>query len=269
MARVESPQFTMTAPPPYEAIPRDDPEVPEDFKIGVTVEQSSPSIRALFVRKVYTILFLQILGTAVVAAAMAAAGAQEWIYRKCVVADSSWSIWLPFVGTLVSLGGVYWKTHEHPANLIMLGAFTLFEALSIGMLVSVVSEAIVLKAFVITAFVFLGLTLYTLQSESNFESLGSWLYMSLLVLLGTGLVQFFFPSRLLDLAYSAGGCAVFSGYIVYDTWLIQRRCVLADRLSPDDWVLANVSLYLDVVNMFISVLRRALLLTVLNSSNDD
>ena len=241
----------MTAPPPYEAIPREDPEVPEDFKIGVTVEQSDPSVRALFVRKVYTILFIQLLGTAVVATVMAAAGAQAWI------SQNSWAVWVPFIGTLASLVGVYWKAHEHPANLLMLGLFTLFEAFSIGMLVSIVSETLVLKAFAITAFVFLGLTLYTLYSEHNFESLGSWLYMGLFVLLGTGLVQFFFPSRLLDLAYSAGGCAVFSGYIVYDTWLIQRR------LSPDDWVLANVSLYLDVVTMFISVLR------LLNSSNDD
>lgn len=60
----------------------------------------------------------------------------------------------------------------------------------------------------------------------------------------------FFPyNHAFEMGYSLAGCAVFSGYVMYDTWLLQRR------LSPDDWVLANVSLYLDVVNVFISVSR--------------
>ena len=42
---------------------------------------------------------------------------------------------------------------------------------------------------------------------------------------------------------------VFSLYIVYDTFLIQRK------LSPDDYVFAALSLYLDVINLFISILQ--------------
>ncbi|WFD36404.1 hypothetical protein MCUN1_003283 [Malassezia cuniculi] len=236
----------------YETLPQyDAADIPEDFKIGVTVDQSAPQIRALFTRKVYTMLFLQLLGTSIVAAGMTAAGTGPWLYSHM------WAMWVPFVGSLGSLGFIYWKAHEHPLNVILLGVFTLFEAVSVGMLVSLVDQTAVLKAFMITSFVFAGLTLYTLQSEQNFESLGSWLYMGLLVVVGAGLVQLFMPSRLLELVYSVGGVAVFSGYIVFDTWMIQRR------LSPDDWVLANVSLYLDVINLFISILR------LLNSSSDD
>lgn len=235
--------MSAAAPPPYQAIPADEAGVPDDFKIGVTVDQSDPSIRALFVRKVYTLLFVQLLGTTIVAGAMSSLGAAAWIYQH------AWTMWLPLVGSLVSIGLVYWKAHEHPLNLVFLGVFTLFEAVSLGMVVCLLDQVAVLKALIITTFVFLGLTLYTLQSRRSFEWLGSWLYGSLLVLVGAGLVHLFIPSRTLDLAYSVGGCVVFSGYIVYDTWLILRR------LSPDDWVLANVSLYLDVVNMFISILR--------------
>lgn len=84
-----------------------------------------------------------------------------------------------------------------------------------------------------------------------------------MILVGVGFVQLFMPfNHMFEIAYSVGGCAIFSGYIMYDTWMIERRCVRArgdthHRLSPDDWVLANVSLYLDVINLFISILRRA------------
>ena len=66
------------APPPYKyqaVSTSDEHEIrgevdPDDFKIGVTVEQSAPEIRAMFVRKVYTVLFCQILGSCIVAGGM-------------------------------------------------------------------------------------------------------------------------------------------------------------------------------------------------------
>lgn len=46
------------------------------------------------------------------------------------------------------------------------------------------------------------------------------------MLVGTGFVQLFFPyNHLFELGYSVVGCAVFSGYILYDTYLIQQRYV--------------------------------------------
>ena len=120
----------------------------------------------------------------------------------------------------------------------------------LGIVMAALNESVILKAFILTTFIFLGLTLFTLQSSYDFSSLTTWLYWGLLLLVGTGLVQMFFPyNHAFEMGYSLAGCAVFSGYVMYDTWLLQRR------LSPDDWVLANVSLYLDVVNVFISVSR--------------
>jgi len=257
---------SMTTPPPYsyqsvsqqdDATAHPDPALqgevnPDDFKIGVTVEQSAPEIRAMFVRKVYSVLFCQLLGTCLVAGIMNAYSMGEIIQRN------PWVMFVLLAGSLGSLALVYWKRSSHPANLVSLGVFTAFEALMLGAVVCFVEKTVVLKAVILTTFVFLGLTLYTLQSKYDFSSLQSWLYWGLLILIGTGLVQMFFPyHHLFELAYATAGCAIFSGYIMYDTWLIQRR------LSMDDWVLANISLYLDVVNLFISILR------VMNASSDE
>jgi len=61
-------------------------------------------------------------------------------------------------------------------------------------------------------------------------------------LVGTGLVAAFLPfNRTLDLVMAIGGCLIFSGYIVYDTYIINKR------LSPDEFIMGAISLYLECV----------------------
>lgn len=56
----------------------------------------------------------------------------------------------------------------------------------------------------------------------------------------TGFVGMFFQwSRTTDLIFAAGGCLLFSGYIVYDTYTINKR------LSPDEFIMGAISLYLE------------------------
>lgn len=225
---------------------------PDDFKFGVTVEQSSPEIRAMFLRKVYSVLFFQILGTTVIAAIMTTQGIASWVQQN------QWAFIVPMVGSLATMGVLYFKRHSHPTNIILLGLFTVLESLSLGTVITYVDQKIVLQAMVITAFTFFGLTLFTLQSKWDFGSLGGWLFGALMVLVGVGFVGVFLPyNQTFDLIMAGAGCVIFSLYIVYDTWLIQRR------LSAEEWVLANISLYLDIVNLFISVLR------ILNNQSRD
>ena len=58
----------------------------------------------------------------------------------------------------------------------------------------------------------------------------------------TGLVGVFVPfSRTMDLIFAIGGCLLFSGYIVFDTYVINKR------LSPDEYIMGAISLYLEWV----------------------
>jgi FtsH-binding integral membrane protein len=104
-------------------------------------------------------------------------------------------------------------------------------------LVSYSNQVAVLQALIITLFTFLGLTLFTFQSKYDFSKMGPYLFGGLLFLVGAGFVQMFIPFQHgLDMAMAAGGCVIFSLYIVYDTHMIQKR------LSPEEWVLAVLSL---------------------------
>ncbi|KAF8070455.1 UPF0005-domain-containing protein [Lyophyllum atratum] len=223
----------------------DEGDVPDDFKYGTTVSESSPEIRKAFIRKVYTILLCQILATTLVGGGISQS--PETVYW---VQTHIWSFYVPLFLTLVNLGFLYWKRHSHPLNFVLLSTFTLLEAFTLGVVIAFYENRIVIQALIITLGVFLGLTLFTFQSKYDFSGMGPFLFAALIALIMTGFVGVFIPfGKTMDLIFAIGGCLLFSGYIVYDTYLINNK------LSPDEFIMGAISLYLDFINLFLSILR--------------
>ncbi len=81
---------------------------------------------------------------------------------------SVWTFYVSLFGTLIVLGLLYWKRHSHPMNFGLLALFTLMEAFTLGVVTAFYDNVIVLQALLITTGVFLGLTLFTLQSKVSF-----------------------------------------------------------------------------------------------------
>ena len=87
-----------------------------------------------------------------------------------------------------------------------------------------------------------------MQSKIDFSFLGAGLGMSLLILILWSFTSIIFglhPGYI----YSLLGSLIFCGYIVYDTWLLTRR------LAPDEYILAAISLYLDIINLFLFLVQ--------------
>lgn len=112
-------------------------DLPEDFKVGVAVIDCDASIRLAFIRKVYTILFIQLACTAAVGLGMNTGPAIAFTH------ENPWVIWVPMLGSFSSLVGTYVKRHDYPVNMILLGLFTLFEAVMVGALTSFYETKIV------------------------------------------------------------------------------------------------------------------------------
>lgn len=53
----------------------------------------------------------------------------------------------------------------------------------------------------------------------------------------------------MEFVISVAGAVIFCGFIIFDTHLIMHK------LSPEEYILASVNLYLDFLNLFLYVLR--------------
>ena len=53
----------------------------------------------------------------------------------------------------------------------------------------------------------------------------------------------------MERAISVAGAIVFSLFIVFDTHMMMHK------LSPEEYILAAINLYLDILNLFLHILR--------------
>jgi hypothetical protein len=65
---------------------------------------------------------------------------------------------------------VFWKATSSPLNTIFLALFTVCESVMIGWQLPAYSPDTILKALIITTFVFLGLTLFTFQVRPDYDA---------------------------------------------------------------------------------------------------
>jgi FtsH-binding integral membrane protein len=144
----------------------------------------------------------------------------------------------------------WWKSRSYPANLLFLAGFTGFEAYSVSVIVSFYESRIVLQAVVLTAGIFIALTLFACQTKYDFTNWASYLFGGLWFLIMFGFVAAFMPrSSVTELIYSGVAALLFSGYILVDTQLIMRHYHVEEEIA------AAISLYLDIINLFLAILR--------------
>ena len=69
------------------------------------------------------------------------------------------------------------------------------------------------------------------------------------LLIGTMLLNLFFRNGVVDLWLASVAVLLFSGLLVFDTWRLRNF------YGPDEYVGAAVQIYLDLLNMFMAILR--------------
>lgn len=98
------------------------------------------------------------------------------------------------------------------------------------------------------------LMLYATFTKTDFTAKGGMIMCLILVLFLAMIIFFIFPSALTALLYGAVGTIVFSLFIVYDMQLIVGGKHRKYEFGIDDYVFAALSIYLDIVNLFIIML---------------
>ncbi|XP_034719102.1 protein lifeguard 4 [Etheostoma cragini] len=218
--------------------------IEDDFNYGTNVATASVQIRMDFLRKVYTLLSLQIiLTTATSALFMFSQTIKEFVHASPAL------VLVSALGSLVLLLALAVYRHQHPVNLYLLLVFTVLEAISVATALTFYEYSTVLQALFLTCAVFAGLTVYTFQSKRDFSKMGAGLFACLWILLIASFMRLFFNSDSTELVMAGAGALVFCGFIIYDTHLLMKQ------LSPEEHILASINLYLDIVNLFLHILR--------------
>jgi FtsH-binding integral membrane protein len=141
------------------------------------------------------------------------------------------------------------------------GLFWVYAALqgiTIAGFVGSYSVPAVTQAFFVTALTFGGASLYGHLTKRDLSSMGSLFMMGLIGLLVAGLVNLFLRSSAMGFAISAISVLLFTGLTAYDT---QRIRSIYFQLPYDQEtrekfaVLGALSLYMDVLQIFLSLLR--------------
>ena len=107
---------------------------------------------------------------------------------------------------------------------------------------------LVMTSLGVTAAAFLGLSAYAVKSEKDFSFLGGFLCVGAIGAFVLGLVAYFFHLPTLSLVVSGMFLLVSGGYILWQTSEIIRG-------GETNYILATVTLYVAIYNMFLSLLQ--------------
>ena len=161
------------------------------------------------------------------------------------------------------LFGLFFTKTKPGINLFMLFAFTFVSGLTLTPILSRVlgmpgGAAIVAQAFLLTTAIFGIMSIFALRTKKDLASMGKMLFIALIVVVIGSLINLFLGSPILQVIIAGVSAILFSIFIAYDTQNIGRGLY-------DSPVTAAVSLYLDFLNIFVSLLQ---LLGIFNSNNE-
>ncbi len=165
----------------------------------------------------------------------------------------------PFISLVTSIGALLllWfvlpRTANSSAGLGMVFLITGLLGFGLGPTLNYYASIpnggqVITTAFGGTGLIFVGLSAYALTSKRDFSFMGGFLFIGMMVVLAASLVGIFVQMPALQLAISAAIVLLMSGLILFETSQIING-------GETNYLMATVSLYLSVLNLFTALLH--------------
>ncbi len=163
------------------------------------------------------------------------------------------------VGFMLIIGGIIMtfvvrKNAKTSKGLVAIFVFAALMGAGLGPVISMYMQAyvngsaIVAQALGGTAIIFLSLSGYALTSGKNFNFLGGFIFTGMMVAIVAMIANIFLQIPALSLAISSAVILIMSGFILFDTSRIMNG-------GERNYIMATVSLYLSIFNIFIHLLN--------------
>jgi FtsH-binding integral membrane protein len=142
------------------------------------------------------------------------------------------------------------------AFLFLLYSFTTGLTLSVIFLVYEMQS--IGTVFLITAGMFVAMSIYGYFTKKDLTQIGQVLIMGLFGIIIASFVNLFLNNSLADFIVSLVGVVIFTGLTAYDTQKIKQKNILGNEGTEEDIkesIIGALDLYLDFVNLFLKLLR--------------
>ncbi|XP_077473444.1 protein lifeguard 3 [Stigmatopora argus] len=228
---------------------------PGEMEGSFSSQWETTSVRHSFIRKVYLILAAQLTVTFSVVAVFTFVDPVKMFVIK--YPGIYWASLVVYFMVYCILLCCKEPRRRFPWNLVLLGVFTVALSYMSGTISSYYETKAVLLAMGITAVVCVTVTVFCFQTKVDFTSCGGFLCIAsiLLVIIGavTAIVLSFHYVPWLHMVYAAIGAIIYTLFLVYNTQLLIGNRELA--ISPEDYIYGALSLYIDIVHIFLFVLQ--------------
>jgi len=187
------------------------------------------------------------------AASMIAAAAGAYVTMPYVETIMQYKWFIFGAELLVLFFGLSMSRGKPGLNLAMLFIFTFLTGVSLvpllASLIGAGNGAVIGNAFLMTSVLFGALSLFAINSKTDYSSWGKPLFITLIVIIIASLINIFIlQSPMMHVIITASILLLFSFFTIYDTQNIANG-------AYDSPVDAAVSLYLDFLNMFTALLQ--------------
>jgi FtsH-binding integral membrane protein len=164
-----------------------------------------------------------------------------------------WIVVFAPLAAIFAVGYVLGNDPSKSTAQLCLHGFAALMGLSFATIFVIYTAASVASAFFGAAILFVTMSGYGYFTKQSLDSVGKYLIVALIAIIITSIVNIFIGSSLLQTIISAAAVVIFLGLTAYDTQKIREQLMESD--GPAIEVMGALTLYLDFINLFLSLLQ--------------
>ncbi len=170
---------------------------------------------------------------------------------------TGWMKWVTIFAPLAAVFGVTVALNSNPPKSIavaLLHGFAAIMGLSFAAIFVVYTLGSIVSAFMGGAVLFAVMSFYGYFTKQSLDSVGRFMFVGLIAVIIASIINLFIGSTVLQMVISAIAIVVFLGLTAYDTQQIREAVSMEDSTGTTE-VVGALTLYLDFINLFLSLLQ--------------
>lgn len=208
---------------------------------------------AKVMRSVYLRMFLGLLATAFTA--MFVKSQESLMLAIFENKIFFWGLIIAEFACVIGISGAINKISTAMAVLLFF-VYAIINGVTLASIFRVFEISTIAQTFFITAGVFGAMSAYGYLTRADLSKFGAFLFMALIGLIITSVVNIFMGSETLDWVISLVGVGIFIGLTAWDTQKIKMMVMQSNGYNMGKIAtLGALSLYLDFINLFLYLLR--------------